>query len=95
MCINWRYSQRDLNTLRLAGLRRGLASHYFYLLFRSSLFYFLNAMKRWIIGCFVLVASFAQAKTKLLVEDPNNVVAGRYSLTSEQQTHAKQTAEIL
>jgi hypothetical protein len=52
-------------------------------------------MKRWIIGCFVLVASFAQAKTKLLVEDPNNVVAGRYSLTSEQQTHAKQTAEIL
>jgi hypothetical protein len=43
-------------------------------------------MKPWIIGCLLLVASFTQAKTRLLVEDPNNVVAGRYSLTSEQET---------
>jgi hypothetical protein len=52
-------------------------------------------MKRWIIGYLLLAASFANAKTKLLVEDPNNVVAGRYSLTSEQQSRAKQTAENL
>jgi hypothetical protein len=50
-------------------------------------------MKPWIIGCVFLLTSYAQAKTKLLVEDPNNVVAGRYVLTSEQQTGAKQTAE--
>jgi hypothetical protein len=52
-------------------------------------------MKRWIIGCLLLAAPFAQAKTKLLVEDPNNVVAGRYSLTNEQQDRARQTAENL
>jgi len=52
-------------------------------------------MKRWIIGCVLFVASFAQAKTRLLVEDPNNVVAGRYSLTSEQENRAKHTAENL
>jgi hypothetical protein len=50
-------------------------------------------MRWWIIGCALLGASFGQAKTKLLVEDPNNVVAGRYSLTSEQKNRAKQTAE--
>src|SRR5262249_48595580 len=53
------------------------------------------AMKRWIIGCLLVVASFSQAKTRLLVEDPNNVVAGRYSLTTEQLARAKQTAEDL
>ena len=53
------------------------------------------AMKPWIIGCLLLVASFTQAKTRLLVEDPNNVVAGRYSLTSEQESRAKRTAEDL
>jgi hypothetical protein len=52
-------------------------------------------MKPWIVGCLLLVASFTQAKTRLLVEDPNNVVAGRYSLTTEQLTRAKQTAEDL
>jgi hypothetical protein len=52
-------------------------------------------MKRWIIGCLLLAASFASAKTKLLVEDPNNVVAGRYALTGEQENRAKQTAENL
>ena len=52
-------------------------------------------MKPWIVGCLLLVASFTQAKTRLLVEDPNNVVAGRYSLTFEQLTRAKQTAEVL
>jgi hypothetical protein len=52
-------------------------------------------MKPWIVGCLLLMASFTHAKTKLLVEDPNNVVAGRYSLTSEQLASAKQTAEDL
>jgi len=50
-------------------------------------------MKCWMVGCVLLAASFAQAKTRLLVEDPNNVVAGRYSLTNEQESRAKQTAE--
>src|SRR3984893_16321924 len=52
-------------------------------------------MKRWIIGCLLLIASFAQAKTKLLVEDPPTVMARRDSVTSEQQAQAKQTAENL
>jgi hypothetical protein len=50
-------------------------------------------MKSLIIGCFLLLASFAQAKTKMLVEDPNNLVAGRYTLNSEQEVRAKEIAE--
>jgi len=65
------------------------------LLSPPELIYSAFAMKRWIVGCLLLVASFTQAKTRVLVEDPNNVVAGRYSLTSQQLAHAKQTAEDL
>ena len=52
-------------------------------------------MRRWIAGFLLLCAPFAGAKTKLLVEDPNNVVAGRYSLTAQQETQARETAESL
>jgi len=52
-------------------------------------------MRRWIAGLLLLCAPFAGAKTRLLVEDPNNVVAGRYSLTAQQETQARQTAESL
>jgi hypothetical protein len=52
-------------------------------------------MRRWIAGLLLLCVQFAGAKTRLLVEDPNNVVAGRYSLTAEQERRATQTAESL
>ena len=52
-------------------------------------------MRCWIAGFLLLGAQFAGAKTRLLVEDPNNVVAGRYSLTAQQETQAKETAESL
>jgi hypothetical protein len=52
-------------------------------------------MSRWIAGFLLLCAPFAGAKTRLLVEDPNNVVAGRYSLTTQQETQARETAESL
>jgi hypothetical protein len=60
---------------------------------RALIYSPIRMKKRWIVGCLLLAASFTQAKTRLLVEDPNNVVAGRYSLTSQQLAHAKQTAE--
>jgi hypothetical protein len=52
-------------------------------------------MRCWIAGLLFLCAQIAGAKTKLLVEDPNNVVAGRYSLTAQQEAQAKATAESL
>jgi hypothetical protein len=33
------------------------------------------------------------AKTKMLVEDPNNLVVGRYGITAEQATAAREAAE--
>jgi hypothetical protein len=52
-------------------------------------------MRCWITGLLLLSAQFVGAKTRLLVEDPNNVVAGRYALTAQQDTQAKETAESL
>jgi hypothetical protein len=52
-------------------------------------------MRCWIAGFLLFCAQFASAKTRLLVEDPNNVVAGRYSLTAPQETQARETAESL
>jgi hypothetical protein len=52
-------------------------------------------MKFWLVGCLVIVASFSWGKTKMLVEDPENVVAGRYALTSVQKTEAAHTAEAV
>src|SRR6202790_5762163 len=52
-------------------------------------------MRCWIAGFLLLCAQFAGAKIRLLVEDPNNVVAGRYSLTAQQETQARKTAESL
>ena len=52
-------------------------------------------MRCWIAGFLLLCGPFAGAKTKMLVEDPNNVVAGRYSLTSQQERQDTATAEAL
>lgn len=52
-------------------------------------------MRCWTAGLLLFCVQFAGAKTKLLVEDPNNVVAGRYSLTAQQETQARETAESL
>jgi len=52
-------------------------------------------MRCWIAGFLLLFAQLAAAKTRLLVEDPNNVVAGRYSLTRQQETQATERAESL
>jgi hypothetical protein len=52
-------------------------------------------MKLWLVGCFLMVASVGWGKTKMLMDDPENVVAGRYSLTREQKTDAARTAEAL
>ena len=52
-------------------------------------------MKLWLVGCLLMVASVGWGKTKMLVEDPENVVAGRYALTREQKTEATRTAEAL
>jgi hypothetical protein len=52
-------------------------------------------MRCWIAGFLFLCGQFAGAKTKMLVEDPNNVVAGRYSLTAQQERQATATAEAL
>ncbi len=52
-------------------------------------------MRCWIAGFLLLCGQFAGAKTKMLVEDPNNVVAGRYSLTAQQEKQATATAESL
>lgn len=41
----------------------------------------------------VLLAPLALAKTKMLVEDPDNVVVGRYAITASQRAEAQQTAE--
>jgi hypothetical protein len=41
----------------------------------------------------VLLAPAVLAKTKFLVEDPNNVVVGRYGISSSQATEAAETAE--
>jgi hypothetical protein len=52
-------------------------------------------MKFWLVGCLVLTTSVAWGKTKMLVEDPENVVAGRYALASTQKAEAAHTAETL
>jgi hypothetical protein len=52
-------------------------------------------MKFWLVGCLLVVASVGWGKTKMLVEDPENVAAGRYALTREQKAEAAQTAEAL
>src|ERR1700761_6205670 len=54
-----------------------------------------RTMRYWIAGFLLLCGQFAGAKIKMLVEDPNNVVAGRYSLTARQEAQAKATAESL
>jgi hypothetical protein len=41
----------------------------------------------------VLLAPVALAKTRMLVEDPNNVVVGRYAITEAQRAAAKEAAE--
>jgi hypothetical protein len=41
----------------------------------------------------VLLASLALAKERMLVEDPDNVVVGRYAITESQRAEAQQTAE--
>ena len=41
----------------------------------------------------VLLAPLALAKTKMLVEDPDNVVVGRYAITASQGAEAQQAAE--
>ena len=41
----------------------------------------------------VFVAPVVLAKTKMLVEDPNNVVVGRYAITDSQRAAAKEAAE--
>jgi hypothetical protein len=41
----------------------------------------------------VLLAPLALAKERMLVEDPDNVVVGRYAITESQRAEAQQTAE--
>ena len=41
----------------------------------------------------ILLAPAVVAKTKLMVEDPNNVVVGRYGITSSQAAAAAEIAE--
>jgi hypothetical protein len=52
-------------------------------------------MKFWLVGGLLIVASVGWGKTKMLVEDPENVVAGRYALTSAQEAEAAHTAEAV
>jgi hypothetical protein len=52
-------------------------------------------MRFWPVGCLLIVASVSWGKTKMMVEDPENVVAGRYALTSAQKTEAAHTAEAV
>jgi hypothetical protein len=49
---------------------------------------------RWIVAVSVLIGiSFSFGKTRMIVEDPNNPVVGRYSITDEQKQQATETAE--
>jgi hypothetical protein len=49
---------------------------------------------RWIVAVSVLFGiSLSFAKTRMLVEDPNNPVVGRFSITNEQKQQAVETAE--
>jgi hypothetical protein len=41
----------------------------------------------------ILLAPAVLAKTKFMVEDPNNVVVGRYGITSSQAAAATEIAE--
>ena len=43
----------------------------------------------------LLLAPVVLAKTKLQVEDPNNVVVGRYGITSSQRAAVEEAAETL
>jgi len=50
---------------------------------------------RWIVAVSILIGiSFSFAKTRMIVEDPNNPVVGRYSI-DEQKQQAVETAEAL
>jgi hypothetical protein len=49
---------------------------------------------RWIVAVSVLIGiSFSFGKTRMIVEDPNNPVVGRYSITEEQKQQATESAE--
>ncbi|HEX3443561.1 MAG TPA: hypothetical protein VHS80_02520 [Chthoniobacterales bacterium] len=49
---------------------------------------------RWIVAVSVLMGiSFSFGKARMLVEDPNNPVVGRYAITDEQKQQATETAE--
>jgi hypothetical protein len=49
---------------------------------------------RWIVAVSVLIGiTLSFAKTRMIVEDPNNPVVGRYSVTDEQKQQAVETAE--
>ncbi len=49
---------------------------------------------RWIVAMSVLIGiTLSFAKTRMIVEDPNNPVVGRYSVTDEQKQQAVETAE--
>ena len=52
-------------------------------------------MKFWFVGCLLVFATVGWGKTKMLVEDPENVAAGRYALTGEQKAEATRTAETI
>jgi hypothetical protein len=52
-------------------------------------------MRCWIAGFLLFFAQLAGAKTRMFVEDPDDVVAGRYVLTAQPETQAKETAESL
>lgn len=52
-------------------------------------------MKFWLVGCLLVVATVGWGKTKMLVEDPENVAAGRYALTGEQKAEATRTVETI
>jgi hypothetical protein len=49
---------------------------------------------RWILAVSVLIGiSFSFGKTRMIVEDPNNPVVGRYAITEEQKQQATESAE--
>jgi hypothetical protein len=49
---------------------------------------------RWILVMSAMIGiSFSFGKTRMIVEDPNNPVVGRYSITNEQKQQATETAE--
>ena len=43
----------------------------------------------------IALAPMLLAKTKMLVEDPDNVVVGRYAITASQRVEAQHAADYL